>query len=512
MKTLGVDEAQAELEDDWRLWLNGVYPTYFTAPFSPHHEEIWEWVWALRLGVKPDHPLVVALARGGAKSTSAEVACAVAGCLGRRRYGLYVSGTQDQADDHVGNVASALEADRLALFYPDHSDRKVGKFGHSRGWRRNRVWTSGGFVVDAMGLDVAARGKKLEDARPDFIILDDVDDKEDSTATTEKKIRTITRKVLPAGSRDVAILGVQNIIHPDSVFARLTGVSATDADFLANRRVVGPVPAIEDMEVEQREGRFFITGGRATWPGQDLDVCQSQMDEWGYTAFKEEAQHEVDAPPGGVWDSYDFDAIRVPEDRVPELTHVTVWVDPAVSDKDESDSMGIQADGLGIDGRLYRLRSWERRTSPRDALRRAIRWAVDLGSPKVGIETDQGGDTWYSVFELALKDVNRDRREMDLPAVSLAMDSAKAGSIPTSKVGRNQIMLGWYEQNLVRHVEGMHLALERSLYRFPKTKPLDLADAAFWSARDLLENTHVGTEYDAADVLGEDVRVSISPV
>jgi hypothetical protein len=97
------------------------------------------------------------------------------GAREKRRYALYVSMTQEQADDHVANVAALLESPAIAAHYPALGQRLVGKFGNPKGWRRNRVRAASGFTVDAIGLDTAARGIKLEDARPDLIILDDID-------------------------------------------------------------------------------------------------------------------------------------------------------------------------------------------------------------------------------------------------------------------------------------------------------------------------------------------------
>jgi phage terminase large subunit-like protein len=83
-------------------------------------------------------------------------------------------------------------------------------------------------------------------------------------------------------------------------------------------------------------------------------------------------------------------------------------VDPAVSETDKSDSHGIQADGIDAKKRVYRLRSWEGITSPRDSLRRALLWAVELGADRVGVETDQGGMTWRSVYREAWQSLKED--------------------------------------------------------------------------------------------------------
>ena len=59
-----------------------------------------------------------------------------------------------------------------------------------RDWRRNRLRTASGLTVDSLGLDTGARGMKIEDARPDIIIFDDVDELHDTLAITTKKIQT----------------------------------------------------------------------------------------------------------------------------------------------------------------------------------------------------------------------------------------------------------------------------------------------------------------------------------
>jgi hypothetical protein len=292
--------------DDYESWLSELFPAHVTASLAEHHHRIWRWVWALERGTRPD-PLVVLLPRGGAKSTSAEMACVAVGAHRKRRYALYISGTQKQADDHVGNIASMLESPTVAAYYPDLSERDLNKFGVSKGWRHNRLRTAAGFTVDALGLDVDVRGIRLEENRPDLLILDDVDDAEDSIETVQKKIRIITQKILPAGSPDVATLFVQNIVHYESVAARLAGLASEEADFLAGREVIGPIPALVGFKAEKIPGtvRWRIVSGTPTWEGQDRAVCQSQVDDWGIKAFRSEAQHERTPPEGQAFPEWD---------------------------------------------------------------------------------------------------------------------------------------------------------------------------------------------------------------
>ena len=449
--------------------------------------EFWEWVAALQKGVRPP-PFVSILPRGGGKSTGAEVGAVNVGHRRARNYIWYIRETQDQADKSVENIGALLESPILAEYDPLLADRAVGKYGKPRAWRRNRLRTASGLTIDAMGLDTARRGAKVEEARPDMMIFDDVDGLNDTPATTIKKEGIITQSILPAESPDLAVLVVQNLIIEDGIVARLAG----DADYLIDRIVSGPHPAIEGLTYKQnKKGKFLITGGKAIWKGQDKKTAQEQINTWGISAFLKEAQHEVDAK-GGMYDHIEFRHCERTE--MPDLVRTTVWVDPAVTSTDHSDSMGIQADGIDEEGIIYRLFSWEGITSPEKAIRRAVLKAIELGSMSVGIETDQGGDTWQSVYsrvcekilkelEATQEDIPEDEREtISLPG--FAQDKAGAGH--GNKVHRGQQMLVDYENGMIVHVRGTHGQLEKSLGRFPR-KPLDLADAAYWSWADLRE-------------------------
>jgi hypothetical protein len=237
-----------------------------------------------------------------------------------RKYILYVCGTQPQADDHVANVAGLLEASTIQNNYPLLGERKVGKYGNSQGWRRNRIRTSSGLTVDALGLEVAARGVKLEEMRPDLIVFDDVDDTEDSVdVTIPKKIRAITQKLLPARSSDGATLFVQNMVHYEGIAARLSGVASEPADFLATREVIGPIPAVVGLTTEPIIGtqQHRITGGTPTWEGQSLEVCQGQMDDWGLQAFLSEAQHGRRKPMGQAFPEFDVSVHVIDPPKIP---------------------------------------------------------------------------------------------------------------------------------------------------------------------------------------------------
>lgn len=464
--------------DDWQGWLATVFAGYVRPPYADYHAEYWQWLWSIDAG-EARRPFVAIWPRGFGKSTSVEVGCAVLAARRTRRYALYVCATQEQADTHVQNIAGLLESPEFAKHFAEQARRKINKYGNPQGWRRNRLRTESGFTIDAIGLDTAARGAKVDEDRPDLIIFDDIDEVLDSPGTVQKKITTITKSLLPARAEHGTVLVAQNLIHEDGIVARLADGRA---DFLADRIVSGPHPAIENMTTEQVDGNAVITGGVSTWPAKTIADLQRDLDDIGLSAFLSEKQHDVAIFEGGIFGHVTFR--HCTWDEMPPLERIVVWVDPAVTDTDKSDAHGIQADGLGGDGKVYRLYSWEDRASPEASLRRAILKARELKAEHVGIETDQGGDTWKSTYENAWQSLVDDgtipKDEKRIP-----MTQAKAGAGHGPKAHRASQMLVDYERAKIIHVIGTHEPLERGLRRYLIRKPYDLVDAGYWSWFDL---------------------------
>lgn len=472
----------------WKDWCMTLFPQYFTAPFAPRHEELWEWMESIQLDnyVKA---FIAIWGRGGAKSTNAETGVVRLGAEERRRYALYVSSTQDKADTHVANIAGMIESKTFGSYYHKMSMRAKGKFGNIKGWRREHLQAANGFSVDAFGLDSGLRGIKIDEVRPDIIILDDVDEKFESPKVTLKKMQTITDTVLPSGSKNCAVLFIQNLIAADSIASRLMDMRA---DFLRDRIFSGPFPALDNFSYELQDHLFMITSGEPTWAGQTIETCQAQINLWGISAFRREAQHEVDLT-GGIWDGVEW--MHVDYDHLPQFKRKVCWVDPAVTDKPESASQGISIGGLDYDDSLTGLFFWEGIMSPEAVLETAIYKAWEWGCEQVGVETNQGGDTWKSVYKLAAeKVIERIQKEWKLanpgrqnvPPVSLPkFTDAKAGAGDGPKIERNGQLLTEYERGKVKHMLGTHQTIEKALRRFPNP-PLDVADSWWWVWQDLI--------------------------
>lgn len=476
----------AELEaKPWFVWLAAILPAYCGHPFADHHQEFWEWVWSIEQGASPDPTSFAGIwARGGAKSTSAEAACVALGARGKRRYGLYVCDTQDRADDHVANVGAMLESERVGMFYPAAANRLVGKFGNSKGWRRNRLRTASGFTIDAIGLDTAARGVKLEDQRPDLMVLDDIDHEHDTARTTARKIATLTKGVLPAKSEGVAVIAIQNLIQPHGVFARLADGRA---DYLTDKKLSGPIPALRDFTVDA-DG---LVHGTPTWAGQGLDKCRADVALFGIRAFREEAQHDVAQVEGALWRHEQIEAGRVKPCDATEMFGVTVAVDPAGGAGATHDEVGIVAVGVGDDGEGYALGDWSSNLAARDWGRKAVLAALEVGAGRIVGETNYGGDMVVETVRVAIErlvaedpDAYGDARGIVVDTVSATKGKRVRAEPVAEMFGERDDPDSWSRATM--HIVGNLPQLEAEMVStdFDSGDSPNRVDAFVWAAHD----------------------------
>lgn len=445
--------------DNWRGWLEQKFPEAVKSGFAEHHEEYWNWLWEIESESDPS-PFIGIWPRGGGKSTAAELGAAALGIRGKRKYVLYIRDTQDRADDSVSNIAALLGQAGI--------DRDVNKYGQSRGWRRNRIRASNGFTVDALGLDVAGRGVKLENQRPDVIIFDDIDARHDGTRATEKKLATITDSLLPAGTDNVAVLGIQNLIIPNGIFSRLAD---RRADFLTRRIVSGPHPAVRDLQTEKRldpDGslRDVIVGGVASWAGQSLAACQRLVERLGLSAFIRECQHQVREREGALWTRDILNETRV--GAHPSLKRVVVAIDPSGG----VDEIGIIGAGRGHDDHAYTIadESQPGRLGPNNWAARAVDLYYRLEADNIVAEKNYGGDMVKSTI-----------RTVD-PSVPVKLVDASRG-----KMVRAEPIASLFFEKRAHHVGGFDaLETEQTSYVPGDPDSPNRMDAEVWALTDLM--------------------------
>lgn len=305
-----------ELEEDWASWLLHMFGGHDRGRdrlpywFAPYHEEFWQFIQAIPPTGLPFYrgrereAFISIWPRGGAKTSSMEFAVAKLAAERRRKFGVVISETLGQANERVQNVAELLTTPEFARQYPEAASRWLHQYGKGR-WSNNHIQTASGFNFRAFGLDSPMRGAQIGNERPDLIILDDIDSQNDSPYMTNKKEGIIARAVLPMMAPGAVVFGLQNLILSGGIFDRLR----TNADYLANRYVSGPHPAIRDPQFEayQDEGRtkHRIVGGEPVWKARGIEAEQGILDTIGLTAYRVESLHQLDAQSDRTYPQFD---------------------------------------------------------------------------------------------------------------------------------------------------------------------------------------------------------------
>ncbi len=284
-----------------RQWLSTYFPEAFTDDFAPCHERFWDWV-GLLVRKSYQRPFIESWFRGAGKSTNMETACVLIAVRQSRDFILYVCETQEQANAHVQSIARKL----LGIGY----EPKVDELGQRAGWRRNQLQLDG-LTIAAFGLEGAVRGIKVEDVRPDLIIFDDIDAEDDTPEIVEQKVEALQTKILPTMSPWGTVLGLQNLIHENSIFSQLM---YDQVDMLNDRIPAVPEQAVEGLVTQptwdEKLGKNInrIIAGVARWPRVSLEVCQRFIITYGLSSFLREFQHES-ARVGGYF--FDTRAVKI---------------------------------------------------------------------------------------------------------------------------------------------------------------------------------------------------------
>jgi len=317
-QALSLAPSKAELEADYRLWLCNLLPAHFRSSpdvqFSPHQQEFWnEWAW--QENPDPGAGLLI-WNRGGNKSTSAQAFAVARGARGRSKYVLIVCRTQPQADSHIQSINSMLLSSNVPGYYPAMSQPNithVGNRSQKSAWNHEMLTTAEGWTARGFGLLSAGRGVKVEQYRPDLIIISDIDKVLDSPGMVKSLLSALSADVLGTMANDCMVLFDQNLIHRGSV---LNKVLTRETDVLSERRVFGPVPALRGNPKYKRvHERWSITQGDATWPaGMPVSECERKLNHWGMETWEREAQHNINlAYPDAIYPMWN------------EVYHLITW-------------------------------------------------------------------------------------------------------------------------------------------------------------------------------------------
>lgn len=264
------DKRRRRLLDNYAAFCEYYFPHYLTLRDkvtgevirtihnAPFHNEA-----ARKVRSTPNLKAVFQWPRGHAKSTHFDIFMPLWLMFQPKRlinFMVIVGKSEDSAIRLLGDIRAELE----------HNQRIIADFGRQRGsasWQDGEFKAANGVKFLACGRGQSPRGLRDRESRPDYIVIDDLDD--DELCRNEKRVHDLTDWVKEAlfGSLDVGrgrFIMVGNLISKNSV---LFNITKTPGVFVSVIKAVDrngePVWRGKWTKEEAREYRDFV--GYRAW-------------------------------------------------------------------------------------------------------------------------------------------------------------------------------------------------------------------------------------------------------
>ncbi len=310
---------------------------------APFHNQA-----ARKIHDTPNLKAVFMWPRGHAKSTHMDVFMPLWLMLRDKRlinFMVVVGKSQDSANRLLGDIQAELE----------YNDRIKADYGVQKSvglWTEGEFKSASGVKFLAVGRGQSPRGLRDREARPDYIVIDDLDD--DELCRNEKRVHDLTDWVKEAlfGSLDVGrgrFLMVGNLISKTSVLAN---IAKTRGVFVSKVQAVD-----KNGEPVWKE----------KWTKED---AQEYRDFVGYRAWEKEMMHNP------IVDGTIFRADWIRYKRLPKLTKydmLVCYTDPSFKSTTANDYKASRLWGK-IGNELHLIDCFVRQATVSEM----VRWQYDL--------------------------------------------------------------------------------------------------------------------------------------
>lgn len=423
--------------------------------------------------------------RGFSKTTTYNAANLFDGVTDESTFSVYISESSTHAETQLGNIRHELEANALLRaaygnVVPTRAD--------SEKWTSNQLQLRNGAVLVARGRGAQIRGINYRGRRPNKILLDDVEDRE-SVLTPEQRKKTVDwfyGSVFPAGNEmsgnkdsdegqqplQITVLGT--LLGPETLLT----VLAEDPTF--NTVKFGATLKLE------LDG---LTDKDMLWPykmnARDYLAKRRQYLMVGQLSnFALEFDSTVRAD----------ETAKFPKERVKhyviiqrsELLHVSMALDPAISDQPGRDHAAIIVAGRRADGMLTFLDEWGGLgKTPREKVDAFFEYSMRWGVTHHGIEAQA---YQRALIFLMQEEMARRQRFFEITPIIQGAQQRKDDRI----VG---ILAPRYANGYICHRRPF-VGLEGNLLDWPNGKK-DYADAAAMALQLLGESQWLASPGDA---------------
>lgn len=260
-----------------------------------------------------------------------------AAAMGHSRFTVAFAHASSQAEAHLSTFKGELDNNVLLRHdFPLLCEPARRKTGVTVSDRAGMIHQRSGYVFAARGIDSAVLGMKANEARPDVIILDDIepDEANYSPDLALKRLGTVTDAIFPLNIY-ARVIFVGTVTMPGSIMHQLVKCA----------QGVETAEWISDENVRPRHLRAIQVSDDGTefslWPAKwPLDFLQKIRHTRSYA---KNYDNDPMAREGVYWRREDF-TYGEPDER--RCTRTILAIDPAVTSRKTSDFTGLAVVGL----------------------------------------------------------------------------------------------------------------------------------------------------------------------
>ena len=303
---------------------------------------------ALKVKNTPNLKAVFKWPRGHAKSTHMDIFTPLWLMFQPKRlinFMVVVGKSEDSANRLLGDIQAELQ----------YNKRIIADFGKQMSmgdWTEGEFTTKDGVHFLACGRGQSPRGLRKREARPDYIVIDDLDD--DELCRNPRRVREITDWVKEAlfGALDVGrgrFIMVGNLISKTSVLADICKTKGVH---------------VSEVKAVDKEGN-------PTWCEKwTKEEARTYAEFVGYRAWEKEMMHNP-IIEGTVFKQEWIKYAKHPAWR--EFDELVLYIDPSWKSKKANDTKAAKLWGK-YKSQLWHLRAFVRKASVAEL----VRWCYDL--------------------------------------------------------------------------------------------------------------------------------------
>lgn len=350
------DRRVTRLRSDYDAFCEYYFPHFLTLrdqatgqPLRMVHNAPFHRAAARLIRQTPNLKAVFKWPRGHAKSTHCDIFIPLWLMLQAQpliHFMVVVGKSEDAATRLLGDIQAELQ----------YNQRLIADFGEQMSlgdWTSGEFTTRQGIHFLACGRGQSPRGLRNRESRPDYVVIDDLDD--DELCQNPDRVERLTNWVREAlfGALDVGrgrFIMVGNLISKTSVLAHISAIKG----------------------VHVSEVRAVDKEGNPTWADKwTKDEADAYRQFVGYRAWEKEMMHNP-IVEGAVFRREWIRWEKRP--RWKEFDELVLYIDPSWKGTKKNDYKAAKLWGKTRDARLWHLRAFVRQASVAEL----VRWTYDL--------------------------------------------------------------------------------------------------------------------------------------